>query len=145
MGFDNVLEDWMDEVLANYPDVYFVTELMVIQWMQKPTGTSALRDFADWKEKCLVGGQPSCNLPNACPLTTREIPGAEFRLHTCMPCPKTYPWIADPTGEGFDVQELVPTTTHSFTSIVIPSPRFPSPFLTFDTIPFPRKNNFVLL
>ena len=29
-GFDNVLEDWMDEVLANYPDVYFVTELMVI-------------------------------------------------------------------------------------------------------------------
>merc|ERR1711922_77906 len=102
-GFDNVLEDWMDEVLANYPDVYFVTELMVIQWMQKPTGTSALRDFADWKEKCLVGGQPSCNLPNACPLTTREIPGAEFRLHTCMPCPKTYPWIADPTGEGFDV------------------------------------------
>jgi len=102
-GFDSVLEDWMDDVLANYPDVYFVTELMVIQWMQKPTGTSALRDFADWKEKCLVGGQPSCNLPNACPLTTREIPGAEFRLHTCMPCPKTYPWIADPTGEGFDI------------------------------------------
>ena len=24
-----------------------------------------------------------------------------FRLHTCMPCPKNYPWIQDPTGDGF--------------------------------------------
>jgi len=100
-GFDDVLEEWMTFVLATFTDVYFVTELQVIQWMQNPTATQALRDFQEWKDKCAVKGQPFCNLPNACPLTTRELPGETIRLHTCMPCPKNYPWIQDPTGEGF--------------------------------------------
>jgi len=100
-GFDEVLNEWMSFVLTNYNDVYFVTELQVIQWMQNPTGTQALRDFQEWKEKCVVKGQPFCSLPNPCPLTTRELPGETLRLHTCMPCPKNYPWIQDPTGDGF--------------------------------------------
>ena len=41
--------------------------------MQNPTELTALRDFSEWKEKCDVKGQPFCSLPNACPLTTREI------------------------------------------------------------------------
>jgi len=100
-GFDDVLDEWMSFVLTTYNDVYFVTELQVIQWMQNPTGTQALRDFQEWKEKCVVKGQPFCSLPNPCPLTTRELPGETLRLHTCMPCPKNYPWIQDPTGDGF--------------------------------------------
>jgi len=100
-GFDDVLSDWMTFISTTYTDVYFVTELQVIQWMQNPTGTPSLRDFQEWKEKCVVKGQPFCSLPNPCPLTTRELPGETLRLHTCMPCPSNYPWIQDPTGDGF--------------------------------------------
>ena len=46
-------------------------------------------------------GQPHCSLPNACPLTTRELPGETLRLHTCVECPNNYPWLLDPTGDGF--------------------------------------------
>ena len=86
--------------------------------MTQPTDLNGLRDFSEWKEKCdiKVGhtssqavtflsfafqGQPFCSLPNACPLTTRELPGETLRLHTCMECPNYYPWILDPTGNGF--------------------------------------------
>jgi hypothetical protein len=100
-GFLDVLDEWMDHVLLTFNDVYFVTEVQVIQWMQNPTSTQGLRDFQEWKEKCLVKGQPLCSLPNPCPLGTRELPGETHRLHTCMECPKNYPWILDPTGDGF--------------------------------------------
>jgi len=100
-GFSDVLDDWMSHVLNIYPDVYFVTELQAIQWMQNPTSTQLLRDFPEWKEKCAVQEQPHCQLPNACPLTTKELPGETHRLHTCLDCPKNYPWIEDPTGDGF--------------------------------------------
>ncbi|XP_057374878.1 chitin deacetylase 1-like [Daphnia carinata] len=98
--FKNELIKFMDEMIARN-DVYFVTMLQVIQWMQNPTELGALRDFQEWKEKCDVKGQPFCSLPNACPLTTRELPGEILRLHTCMECPNNYPWILDPTGDGF--------------------------------------------
>jgi len=100
-GFTDVMDEWMDDVLATYNDVYFVTELQVIQWIQNPTGTVSLRDFEEWKVKCAVKGQPLCSLPNPCPLTTRELPGETLRLHTCVECPNNYPWIQDPTGDGF--------------------------------------------
>jgi len=100
-GFSDVLEEWMGSILTNYPDVYFVNELQVIQWMQSPTPVSALRDFIDWQSKCNVGGQPFCQLPNECPLATRELPGETLRLHTCIDCPRNYPWLQDPTGNGF--------------------------------------------
>ena len=119
-GFLDVLEEWMDHILTSYTDTYFVTGLQVnfvapkiqntfvsvfqfqvLQWIQNPTSSQALRDFPDWKEKCAVKGQPYCSLPNPCPLTTRELPGETHRLHTCEPCPSNYPWILDPTGEGF--------------------------------------------
>ena len=95
-GFLDILEEWMDHILSSYTDTYFVTELQVdelqkseqnltqhfqvIQWMQNPTGVQVLRDFEDWKDKCVVKGQPYCSLPNPCPLTTRELPGETFRL-----------------------------------------------------------------
>ena len=58
--------------------------------------------WEEWKEKCDNKGQPYCSLPNACPLTTRELPGETLRLHTCLECPNNYPWLLDPTGEGFN-------------------------------------------
>ncbi|CAL1270360.1 unnamed protein product [Larinioides sclopetarius] len=96
----DALVQWMDEVLGKN-DVYFVTMTQVLQWMQSPTELSGIRDFAPWKEKCDVKGQAYCSLPNACPLTSRELPGETIRLHTCMECPQNYPWIEDPTGDYF--------------------------------------------
>jgi len=101
-GFTKVLKEWIRDKLASQSDVYFVTQLQVIQWMQNPVDVTALRDYAEWKEKCDVKGQPYCSLPNACPLTTRELPGETLRLHTCLECPNNYPWLLDPTGEGFN-------------------------------------------
>ncbi len=91
---------WIDEVLDRN-DIYFVTMTQVLQWMQSPTELSSVRDFAPWKEKCDVKGQPLCNLPNHCPLSTRELPGETIRLHTCSECPQNYPWLEDPTGDYF--------------------------------------------
>jgi len=99
-GFKKELIKFIRDMLSRN-DVYFVTTLQVIQWMQNPTEMTALRDFAEWKEKCDVKGQPFCSLPNPCPLSTRELPGFTHRLHTCMECPNNYPWILDPTGDGF--------------------------------------------
>jgi len=99
-GFKRELIKFIQDMLSRN-DVYFVTTLQVIQWMQNPHEMTALRDFADWKEKCDVKGQPYCSLPNPCPLSTRELPGTTHRLHTCMECPNNYPWILDPTGDGF--------------------------------------------
>jgi len=69
--------------------------------MQNPTELTALLNFSEWKENCEIKGQPYCNLPNPCPTTSRELPGETIRLHTCMECPNNYPWILDPSGDGF--------------------------------------------
>ena len=86
---------------SNRRDVQYSQTLQVLQWIQNPTSTAALRDFQDWKVKCNVKGQPYCTRPNPCVLTTRELPGETQRLHTCLECPENYPWIQDPTGDGF--------------------------------------------
>ncbi|XP_028040873.1 uncharacterized protein LOC114250954 isoform X1 [Bombyx mandarina] len=94
------------EEMLEKNDVYFTSLIQVIQWMQNPTELSSLRDFQEWKQdKCDVKGQPFCSLPNACPLTTRELPGETLRLFTCMECPNNYPWILDPQGEGYNVKK----------------------------------------
>ncbi|XP_023955219.1 chitin deacetylase 1 isoform X1 [Bicyclus anynana] len=103
--FRDELIKFIEEMLEKN-DVYFTSLIQVIQWMQNPTELSQLRDFQEWKQdKCDVKGQPFCSLPNACPLTTRELPGETLRLFTCMECPNNYPWILDPTGEGFNVRK----------------------------------------
>jgi len=99
--FDDVLVAWMDFILTTYTDVFFVTESMVLDWMINPVPLQSIRDFQPWKRECKVVTPPACSLPNACPLTTRELPGETIRLHTCAPCPKNYPWVFDPTGDGF--------------------------------------------
>jgi len=102
-GFARELEKWIRDTLADHSDVYFVTQIQVIQWLQTPQEVSTLTSFEPWKERCDTSQQqPHCSLPNACPLRTRELPGETIRLHTCMECPNNYPWILDPTGDGFN-------------------------------------------
>jgi len=91
---------WIDEILANHKDVYFVTMTQVIQWIQNPRTTPEALNFEPWKEKCNPTVETVCGTPNACPLSTKELPGETLRLHTCHTCPRDYPWLTDPTGEG---------------------------------------------
>merc|ERR1712203_538417 len=60
-GFTRELATWMRKILLDHGDVYFVTHLQVIQWMQNPSDTNSLRDFAEWKEKCDIKGQAYCS------------------------------------------------------------------------------------
>ncbi|KAM8708088.1 hypothetical protein ACLKA7_015115 [Drosophila subpalustris] len=92
---------WIDEILANHNDVYFVTMTQVIQWMQNPRTVSEVKNFEPWREKCVVEGKPACWVPNACKLTSKEVPGETINLQTCVRCPNNYPWVNDPTGDGF--------------------------------------------
>ncbi|XP_050711468.1 chitin deacetylase 1-like [Eriocheir sinensis] len=92
---------WLDETLANYNDVYFVTMTQVIQWMQDPNPVNQLNNYEPWREKCVIQGQPYCVGGTNCELNTEELPGETLRLSTCMRCPNKYPWLKDPLGEGF--------------------------------------------
>lgn len=94
---------WIDEVLTNHNDVYFVTMTQVIQWIQNPRQSSEIKNFDPWKERCSVdpNSTPACWVPNACKLTSKEVPGETLNLQTCVRCPNNYPWLNDPTGDGF--------------------------------------------
>merc|ERR1712037_1063265 len=54
-GFKKELIKFIADMLDRN-DVYFVTMLQVIQWMQNPTELTALRDFGEWKDKCDIKG-----------------------------------------------------------------------------------------
>lgn len=92
---------WIDEVLEKYNDVYFVTMTQVIQWMQNPQTVNEAKNFDAWKEKCNPITTSQCGVPNSCSLTSKELPGETLRMHTCMRCPPNYPWLNDPSGDGF--------------------------------------------
>jgi len=92
---------WVDEILSNHNDVYFVTMTQVIQWIQNPKNVDEARAFEPWKEKCAIEPRPSCIAPNRCKLSTKELPGEALHLHTCVRCSNNYPWLNDPTGDGF--------------------------------------------
>merc|ERR1712168_1345449 len=92
---------WIDEVLANHPEVYFVTQTQVIQWIQDPVTIEAARNFPAWQEKCSPGPRTECLVPNSCKLAIdKELPGQQFIMYTCARCPNQYPWKNDPLGEG---------------------------------------------
>jgi len=99
--FAKALGEWIDDILLQYKDVYFVTHRQALIWMMDPARLNAINVYDNWKgEKCQPKGQPLCSLPNPCPVTSRELPGEVLRLHTCMACPNNYPWLLDPLGDG---------------------------------------------
>ncbi|XP_076062911.1 chitin deacetylase 1-like isoform X2 [Oratosquilla oratoria] len=93
--------EWMDETLATYNDVYFVTMTQVIQWIQDPRPANQMNTYEPWKGICRPTTEPSCYVSNNCELNTDELAGQTLRLPTCMRCPNNYPWLQDPTGNGF--------------------------------------------
>lgn len=92
---------WIDEILQSHNDVFFVTMTQVIQWIQNPRTVTESKNFEPWREKCSVEGPPACWVPHTCKLTSKEVPGETINLQTCVRCPNNYPWVNDPTGDGF--------------------------------------------
>ncbi|XP_066942891.1 chitin deacetylase 1-like [Macrobrachium rosenbergii] len=92
---------WVSET-AKSGEYYFVTMQQVINWMELPTEIAAIQNFGEWKGKCETPGLPYCSLPNPCPSKVpRLFPHEEqMFLHTCEECPRTYPWLYDPLGNG---------------------------------------------
>jgi len=100
-SFLREFSSWVAEV-ASRGDFYFVTMLQAISWMEAPTEIAALNSFPEWKNKCDPKGLPLCSLPNACELKAPaelRTEGSMF-LYTCEDCPKAYPWVNDPNGDG---------------------------------------------
>jgi len=92
---------WIDEVLANHPEVYFITQTQVIQWIQDPVTKESAKNFLPWQEKCSPGPRTECLVPNSCKLANdKELAGEQFLMYTCQRCPNQYPWLNDPLGEG---------------------------------------------
>jgi len=91
---------WIDEILANHPEAYFITMTQVIQWIQEPVSVEAAKNFAPWQNKCSPGPRVDCLVANRCTLDSKELPGEALQLHTCARCPNRYPWLNDTTGDG---------------------------------------------
>merc|ERR1719430_1261291 len=92
---------WIAEV-SSRGDYYFVTMLQAISWMEAPTEIAALNNFPEWKNKCDPKGLPYCSLPNPCESKPPPEHSNEDRmfLYTCEECPRAYPWLYDPRGDG---------------------------------------------
>lgn len=94
---------WIADV-SQRGDFFFVNMIQAINWMEDPVDLSTLKDYQQWKNKCAPTGLPDCSLPNPCEsLPPREHAGENrMYLHTCQECPRKYPWLYDPFGEGPD-------------------------------------------
>jgi len=89
---------WLDELLRTYNDVYVVSMSQVLAWMQTPTTSSNVVNFAPWLQRCTSLDIPdSCLVSNDCDLITPALPNKQ-RLQTCNACPPFYPWIEDTRG-----------------------------------------------
>ncbi|XP_018026195.1 chitin deacetylase 1 [Hyalella azteca] len=98
---------WIADVAAR-GDFFFVTMMQAIQWMESPTEITALNNFEEWKRTCVPTGQPNCVLPNPCKRRPPRILAIEgsMALHTCMECPREYPWLYNPLGDILDLDDL---------------------------------------
>jgi len=94
---------WIADV-SQRGDFFFVNMIQAINWMEQPVELTALKDFPEWKAKCDPKGLPYCSLPSPCEsVPPRELAGENsMYLHTCSDCPRKYPWLYDPYGEGPD-------------------------------------------
>ncbi|XP_037081977.1 chitin deacetylase 1-like [Pollicipes pollicipes] len=93
---------WIEEIQRAFPDTYFVTMTQVIEWMQNTPSSAETKDFDLWLSKCDEPVGFPCIKPggNNCALHAEEVQGT-FNMQTCQRCPTNFPWLSDPTGEGF--------------------------------------------
>jgi len=101
--FLNTFLYWIDLILDEYDDVYFVTMTQAIQWMQDPVEVRDAKNFSPWQHKCNPkrGDTSTCPLAKRCTLSSELLAGGEtIQMHSCQRCPNRYPWLGDTRGLG---------------------------------------------
>ncbi|KAJ8981896.1 hypothetical protein NQ317_007288, partial [Molorchus minor] len=80
------------------PDVWLVTNWQAIQWMRKPKTLDQISSFEPWScRKRFEKSEIACDIPNVCKLHNRILQQDRY-LHTCIECPRSYPWIRNEFG-----------------------------------------------
>lgn len=75
------------DALNQLPDVYFVTNSQMIEWMRSPTPINQIDSFKPWQCNSISN---ACLKPKRC---TYKFKGDERGIPTCQPCPDKYPWL----------------------------------------------------
>jgi len=97
----DALEFWIDEILATYSNVYFVSMHDVLKWMQQPVPVRDIAKFPGWRERCTaLDTEDACLESTDCVLQSSALGGVKQRMSTCGSCPDAYPWLYDPLGSG---------------------------------------------
>lgn len=92
------LHRFVDHILNNYDNAWFVTMQQALLWMRSPRRVAELRDFEAW---ACPKREPACNLPTTCALAfSDEDSYGDLRyMETCTACPARYPWIGNYGGQ----------------------------------------------
>jgi len=109
-GHFPALQTFIEEVLANHTDVYFVTSYQAMNWVRNPVAVNANQKLSafdcpartDIPDVCDAGGAGCGELPPVSPTS----PSGQF--FTCRPstqpgvhlCPQFYPWIGNWMGDA---------------------------------------------
>merc|ERR1719402_475435 len=96
---NDALQFWMEEILATYDDVYFVTMSQALSWMQEPVRSDGARNFPSWTRRCnAVDTEDTCHSAHNCVLPSDAHAGVKLRMQTCNSCPAVFPWLNNPKG-----------------------------------------------
>ncbi|XP_022237348.1 uncharacterized protein LOC106477788 [Limulus polyphemus] len=101
------LNKFIDHLLENYRNVWFVTMQQVLLWMRNPvTSKEASNKYIPWAcEKPKI----SCNIPKTCAVPFSKNRPYDVRyMQTCMKCPVQYPWVGnfEGTNNGQKILDL---------------------------------------
>lgn len=93
-----LFQKFVDEILK-LPDVYFVTNRQVIEWIKRPTPVLQLKNFFPWmcKDRRFTDFEVACLQATTCKLPTQMMALDRYMI-TCTECPKTYPWLRNEFG-----------------------------------------------
>ncbi|XP_022646271.1 uncharacterized protein LOC111244018 isoform X1 [Varroa destructor] len=100
------LGKFVDYVIDNHNDAYFVTMQQALLWMRTPKKVTELRDFAPWQcEK----RTPACNIATTCAVPFEARRGELRYMETCTACPVKYPWLGNYEGshEGRNLVDIL--------------------------------------
>lgn len=110
------LNKFIDKVLKEHKDVYFVTYQQLIQWMKDPQPLGSLNIKCENRT-----GFSACNRPNTCVLkhyldkdnnaaTQEDFVRSDTRyMPVCAPtqCPQQYPWYGNHAGSGKNFKSIM--------------------------------------
>lgn len=90
----NAFKNFLDYI-EGLGDVYLVKTSKVIDYVKKPVTESKF-------DSCAETFKPNCNPRNCALMKTVDGITEQRWMQSCINCPRVYPWLHDPFGEGLD-------------------------------------------